>query len=146
MSSRWHNVIWTLSHPDELVPGRISSGLLTSPSAFPYTSSMVRCATFCDVTLQIIYLQRLLRKTGSFICPAIVASVTITVMLVEMQLVKLMVVGVFAPAKLHPWAPGTSSLIVTGEKNSGGVIAVCYFLRSYTRFAKYLLDPYPVHI
>ena len=26
ISSRWHNVIWTLSHPDELAPGRISSG------------------------------------------------------------------------------------------------------------------------
>ena len=26
--SRWHNVIWTLSHPDELAAGRISSGWL----------------------------------------------------------------------------------------------------------------------
>ena len=26
--SRWHNVIWTQSHPDELAPGRISSGWL----------------------------------------------------------------------------------------------------------------------
>ena len=28
ISSGWHNVIWTLSHPDELVPGRMSSGWL----------------------------------------------------------------------------------------------------------------------
>ena len=28
ISSGWHNVIWTLSHPDELAPGRISSGWL----------------------------------------------------------------------------------------------------------------------
>ena len=28
ISSVWHNVIWTLSHPDELAPGRISSGWL----------------------------------------------------------------------------------------------------------------------
>ena len=26
MSSGWHNVSWTLCHPDEIAPGRISSG------------------------------------------------------------------------------------------------------------------------
>ena len=27
---RWHNIIWIVSHPDELAPGRISSGWLKS--------------------------------------------------------------------------------------------------------------------
>ena len=28
MPSGWHHIIWTLNHPDELAPGRISSGWL----------------------------------------------------------------------------------------------------------------------
>ena len=33
ISSGWHNVIWTLSHPDELAPGRISSGGILDTAA-----------------------------------------------------------------------------------------------------------------